>query len=219
MTIHHISEKNSILNRFIAELRDISIQKDRMRFRKNIERIGEILGYELSKELQYATSKVQTPLGLTNLNLPEEEIVLCSILRAGIPLHNGLLNYFDHAENSFISAYRHHPDQDEKFEILVEYLASPSLEGKVLLLADPMLATGRSFANVLEALKPMGTPKTIHLISVIGAREGIDYVSECFPENSHLWIATIDEKLDERGYIVPGLGDAGDLAFGPKLQH
>lgn len=219
MTIHHISEKNSILNKFIAELRDNSIQKDRMRFRRNIERIGEILSYELSKELQYTAAKVQTPLGSTNLELPEEDIVLCSILRAGIPLHNGLLNYFDGAENSFISAYRHHPNQDEKFKILVEYLASPSLEGKVLLLADPMLATGRSFVNVLEALEPMGKPKAIHLISVIGAREGIDYVSGCFPENSHLWIATIDEELDERGYIVPGLGDAGDLAFGPKLQH
>lgn len=219
MTIHHISEKNSILNNFIAELRDTSIQKDRMRFRRNIERIGEILSYELSKELQFSTSRVETPLGSTNLELPEKDIVLCSILRAGIPLHTGLLNYFDWAENSFISAYRHYPYGDEKFEILVEYLASPSLEGKVLLLADPMLATGRSFVNVLEALEPMGKPKAIHLISVIGAREGINYVSECFPENSHLWIATIDEKLDKRGYIVPGLGDAGDLAFGPKLQH
>lgn len=190
-----------------------------MRFRRNIERIGEILSYELSKELEYSSSVVITPLGSANLDLPEKDVVVCSILRAGIPLHNGLLNYFDTAENSFISAYRHHPNSDEEFEILVEYMASPSLEGKVLLLADPMLATGRSFVNVLEALAPMGSPKAIHLVSVIGAREGIDYVSECFPENSHLWIATIDEKLNERGYIVPGLGDAGDLAFGPKLQH
>lgn len=219
MTIHHIAENNSILNNFIAELRDNTIQKDRMRFRKNIERIGEILSYELSKELDYNLSTVQTPLGTAELQLPENDIVLCSILRAGIPLHNGLLNYFDRAENSFISAYRHHPNNDEKFEILVEYLASPSLEGKILLLADPMLATGRSFINVLEALKPMGKPKAIHLIAVIGASEGIEHVSQCFPENTHLWIATIDEKLNERGYIVPGLGDAGDLAFGPKLQH
>lgn len=177
------------------------------------------MSYELSKELDYISSEITTPLGSAKLDLPEKDVVVCSILRAGIPLHNGLLNYFDTAENSFISAYRHHPNNDEEFEILVEYMASPSLEGKVLLLADPMLATGRSFVNVLKALTPMGTPRAIHLVSVIGARKGIDYVSQCFPENTHLWIATIDEKLDERGYIVPGLGDAGDLAFGPKLQH
>ena len=145
--------------------------------------------------------------------------MLCSILRAGVPLHTGLLNYFDAADNSFISAYRHHPYDDERFEILVEYLASPSLEGKTLILADPMLATGRSFVNVLQALKKMGKPKQIHLVSVIAAKEGIKLLQENFPENSHLWVATIDEDLDERGYIVPGLGDAGDLCFGPKKQH
>ena len=219
MTINHISETNSVLNRFLAELRDISVQKDRMRFRRNIERIGEILGYEMSKSLKYGPSEIQTPLGVANLDLPQEEVVICSILRAGIPLHNGLLNYFDTAENSFISAYRHHPNDDEEFEILVEYLASPSLKGKTLILADPMMATGRSFVNVLRALKTMGSPKKIHLLSVIGAREGIEYVAEHFPEDSSLWIATIDDQLDQRGYIVPGLGDAGDLAFGPKLQH
>lgn len=219
MTIHHVSETNSVLNRFLAELRDVSIQKDRMRFRRNIERIGEILGYEMSKSLDYGPTDIRTPLGVANLDLPQEKMVICSILRAGIPLHNGLLNYFDTAENSFISAYRHHPNDDEEFEILVEYLASPSLKGKTLILADPMMATGRSFVNVLRALKTMGKPKKIHLLSVIGAREGIDYVAEHFPEDSSLWIATIDEQLDQRGYIVPGLGDAGDLAFGPKLQH
>jgi uracil phosphoribosyltransferase len=145
--------------------------------------------------------------------------VLCSILRAGLPLHNGLLNYFDDAENSFISAYRHHPNNDEKFEILVEYLASPSLNNKTLILADPMLATGRSFVNVMGALKAMGTPQKIHLVSVIGSREGIEYIGNEFPENTHLWIATIDDKLDANGYIVPGLGDAGDLCFGSKMQH
>ena len=219
MQIHHLLEKDSIANTFVAELRDVQIQQDRMRFRRNIERLGEILGYELSKYLSYKKGTVKTPLGEAHLNLPKEEVVLCSILRAGLPLHTGLLNYFDKAENSFISAYRHHPYEDEKFEILVEYLASPSLQNKTLILADPMLATGRSFVNVLKALKPMGSPKTIHLVSVIGATEGIDHVRENFPENSHLWIATIDEKLDERGYIVPGLGDAGDLCFGPKKQH
>lgn len=219
MTIHHLAEKNSVLNNFLAELRNVSVQKDRMRFRTNIERIGEILAYELSKNLEYQKQEVQTPLGSATINLPQEDVVICSILRAGVPLHNGLLNYFDKAENSFISAYRHHPDGDEKFEILVEYLASPSLEGKTLILADPMMATGGSFVNVLKALETMGKPKKIHLVSVIGAQAGIDYVSANFPEDSSLWIATIDQELNERGYIVPGLGDAGDLAFGPKLQH
>ena len=219
MNIHHLSKNNSVLNQFLAEIRDISLQKDRMRFRRNIERVGEIIAYELSKNLQYSKKSVQTPLGTAELELPREEVVICSILRAGIPLHNGLLNYFDKAENSFISAYRHHPNDDEHFEILVEYLASPSLEGKTLVLADPMLATGRSFVNVMKALEKMGKPKNIHLAAVIGARDGINYVAEEFPENSDLWIATIDEKLDDRQYIVPGLGDAGDLAFGSKLQH
>lgn len=219
MIIRHISENNSVLNTFLAELRDVSVQNDRMRFRRNIERIGEILGYEMSKELNFTKKEVKTPLGKANLSLPEDDIVICSILRAGIPLHNGLLNYFDKAENSFISAYRHHPNNDEEFEILVEYIASPSLEGKTLILADPMMATGRSFVNVLQALERLGKPEKIHLVSVIGAAEGIEYVSKNFPENATLWIATIDQNLDERGYIVPGLGDAGDLSFGPKLQH
>lgn len=219
MQVHHLLENNSIANNFISQLRDTAIQTDRMRFRRNIERLGEILGYELSKTFDFKEKEITTPLGKAKLNIPAEEVVLCSILRAGLPLHTGLLNYFDSADNSFISAYRHHPNDDEEFEILVEYLASPSLEGKTLILADPMLATGRSFVNVLKALEKMGKPKNIHLVSVIGATEGIEYLQEIFPENSHLWIATIDEKLDERGYIVPGLGDAGDLCFGSKMQH
>ena len=219
MHVHHLLEKNSIANTFISQLRDVNMQTDRMRFRRNIERLGEIMGYELSKNFNFSEQEVQTPLGHANIPLPQEELVLCSILRAGLPLHTGLLNYFDAADNSFISAYRHHPNDDEEFEILVEYLASPSLEGKTLILADPMLATGRSFVNVLKALEKMGKPRIIHLVSVIGATEGIEYLQTVFPENSHLWIATIDEKLDERGYIVPGLGDAGDLCFGSKMQH
>lgn len=219
MHIHHLLEKNSVANKFVAQLRDTNIQGDRMRFRRNIERLGEIMGYELSQNFQYKEKAVTTPLGTASVNLPAEEIVLCSILRAGLPLHNGLLNYFDDAENSFISAYRHHPDNDEKFEILVEYLASPSLMNKTLILADPMLATGRSFVNVMKALESMGTPANIHLVSVIGASEGIEYIASEFPENTHLWIATIDNELNDRGYIVPGLGDAGDLCFGTKMQH
>ncbi|WP_299548775.1 uracil phosphoribosyltransferase [Seonamhaeicola sp.] len=219
MQIHNVSQQNSILNTFLSEIRDINIQKDPMRFRRNIERIGEILGYELSKSLNYKSSSVETPLGNCDINLLENDIVLCSVLRAGVPLHNGLLNYFDKAENAFISAYRHHKDNPESFEIIVEYLACPNLEGKTLILADPMLATGQSMVATFEALKPFGMPKEIHLVSVIGAGQGADFVGNQFGDNTHLWIAAIDEKLNSKGYIIPGLGDAGDLAFGEKLQH
>jgi len=217
MIIHHIEKNNSILNRFIAEIRDVSIQKDSLRFRRNIERIGEILSYELSKSLSFSSSDVQTPLGIKKSNLPQKDIVLCSILRAGLPLHQGLLNYFDDAENAFISAYRHHPNNNEEFEIVVEYFASPSIENKTLLLADPMLATGQSLVAVYEAIKKHGTPKEIHIVAVIGSTEGVEFIKNHFPENTHLWIAAIDDTLNDKGYIVPGLGDAGDLAFGVKL--
>ena len=219
MQIHNLSKKNSILNTFIAEMRDIDIQKDAMRFRRNIERTGEILGYELSQSLQYASTTVKTPLGNAETSLISDDIVLCSILRAGVPLHNGLLNYFDTSENAFISAYRHHKHNPESFEIIVEYLACPTLEGKTLILADPMLATGQSMVATFEALKPFGTPKSVHLVSVIGAQQGVDFVSKHFDSETHLWIATVDEKLNNKGYIIPGLGDAGDLAFGEKLQQ
>ena len=219
MYVHHISEKNSVLNTFLAELRDVTVQKDRMRFRKNIERIGEILAYRLSESFSFGPEEVQTPLSHHTSFVPEDDLVLCSVLRAGVPLHNGLLNYFDKAENAFISAYRHHKDNPESFEIIVEYLACPNLENKTLILADPMLATGQSMVATFEALKPFGKPKQVHLVSVIGAKEGVNYVSEYFPENTHLWIAAIDNQLDNKGYIVPGLGDAGDLAYGDKLQH
>ncbi|UJH91581.1 uracil phosphoribosyltransferase [Antarcticibacterium sp. 1MA-6-2] len=218
MQIHHLLQSRSIAEKFIAELRDINVQKDMLRFRRNVERVGEILAYELSKTLEYKKDTVETPIGKADVFIPTEEIVICSILRAGLPLHNGILGYFDTAENTFISAYRHHTS-DNEFEIKVEYLASPSLENKILILADPMLATYGSFVTVFEALKPMGTPKEIHLVSVIGAKPGIKFVSDNLPERSHLWIAAIDEHLNEKGYIVPGLGDAGDLSFGPKLQH
>ncbi|MDO5969472.1 uracil phosphoribosyltransferase [Flavivirga aquimarina] len=219
MFIHNISKENSILNTFISEIRNINIQKDSMRFRRNIERIGEILGYEMSKSLNYVNSTVETPLGTCHINLLNNDIVLCSILRAGVPLHNGLLNYFDTAENAFISAYRHHKHNPESFEIVVEYLACPNLENKTLILADPMLATGQSMVATFEALKPFGIPKEVHLISVIGAQKGVDFIENNFDDKTHLWIAAIDDKLNDKGYIVPGLGDAGDLAFGEKLQQ
>ena len=217
MIIHHLGEKPSILNRFITELRDVNIQTDRMRFRKNLERIGEVLCYEMSKYLHYQPELITTPLGEKSVELPKDQIVICSILRAGLALHQGLMNFFDGADNAFISAYRKHTSETD-FDIMVEYLASPSLEEKILFLADPMLATGRSFANVYNALTPLGKPREIHLFAVIGAEQGIAYLEDKFPSNTHLWIATIDPHLNEQGYIVPGLGDAGDLAFGNKME-
>ena len=216
MIIHNLDKTNSVLNHFISEIRDITIQKDAMRFRRNIERIGEILSYEMSKELQFSNREVTTPLGEKTVPIIADRLVLCSVLRAGLPLHQGILNYFDQIENAFISAYRHHTSPEE-FDIKVEYLASPSLDNKILILADPMLATGSSLVAVMETLKGLGSIRQVHVVSVIAATEGIEYISENFPENTHLWIATIDENLNEKGYIIPGLGDAGDLAFGNKL--
>lgn len=219
MQIHNLSDKNSVLNNFIYELRDISIQKDMMRFRRNIERIGEILSYEMSKTFDFTLKKTETPLGFCDIDLVENNLVVCSILRAGLPLHIGVLNVFDKAENAFISAYRHHLENSSEFEIKVEYAACPSLENKTLVLVDPMLATGQSLVSTFEALKAYGNPKQIHIISVIGAESGVSLIKNKFPENTHLWIATIDKELNNKGYIIPGLGDAGDLAFGIKLQH
>lgn len=216
MIIHDFSQDNSLINQYISEIRDADIQKDRMRFRKNVERIGEILCYEMSKTLDYKSIDVTTPLGIKQMRVPKDEIVLCSILRAGLSMHHGILNYFDQVENGFISAFRIQKD-DNTFEVEVKYLASPSLEGKTLILADPMLATGRTFEDVLQVLKKHGSPKQIHIISIIGAKPGIELVNSVFPENTHLWIAAVDEKLNEHGYIVPGLGDAGDLCYGPRL--
>ncbi len=218
MIIHDFSKENSLINQFILEVRDVAIQKDSMRFRRNIERIGEILSYEMSKTLEYTSKLVMTPLGEKTVNVPTSEIVLCSILRAGIPLHQGILNYFDGVENAFISAYRYHPDGGDAFEVHVKYLASPSIENKILILADPMLATGKTLENVLKALEKHGQPKQIHIISIIGAKPGIDLVDMVFPKNTHLWIAAVDDSLNERGYIIPGLGDAGDLCYGPRLD-
>lgn len=216
MIIHNLEITNSVLNNFISEIRNLNTQKDSMRFRKNIERIGEILSYEMSKELQYSFKNVVSPLGVKKVAVCQKNIVLCSVLRAGLPLHQGILNYFDNIENAFISAYRKKTKGDD-FEIIVEYLASPSLDQKVLILADPMLATGSSLVSVFNTLNNLGNIDQVHLVAVIAAKEGIDYIKNNFPENTHLWVATIDDKLDEKGYIVPGFGDAGDLAFGRKL--
>ncbi|MGV9002520.1 uracil phosphoribosyltransferase [Flavobacterium sp.] len=217
MHIHYISEQNSILNHFLAQIRDVNIQKDSMRFRKNIERIGEIMAYELSKNLEYKEIAVQTPLGIKHTTTVAEQVVLCSILRAGLALHTGFMNFFDDAENGFVSAFRHHYNNDDSFEILVEYQAAPSFENKNLILIDPMLATGQSIVAVLQKLHLEQKPKEIHIAVVIATPEGIDYLEKNLPKNCHLWVAALDEKLNEKNYIIPGLGDAGDLAYGSKL--
>jgi uracil phosphoribosyltransferase len=217
MEIHYLSENNSVLNHFLSQIRNISVQKDSMRFRRNIERIGEIMAYEMSKSLQYKAVEIQTPLGIKKTTEIAEQLVLCSILRAGLTLHQGFLNYFDHAENGFISAYRHHPNHDDYFDILVEYQAIADVNNKNVLLLDPMLATGQSIVAVFNKLMERGTPKEIHIAVIIAAPEGIEYLKQHLPDSCHLWIASLDEKLNEKSYIVPGLGDAGDLAYGNKL--
>lgn len=219
MTIHNLSQNHSILNQFLFQIRDKSIQKDRMKFRRNIERIGEVLSYEMSKSLQYASHDFETPLSPSSYGKMKEDIVVCSILRAGVPLHNGVLNYFDEADSAFVSAFRRQAEasSEEDFEVVVEYLSSPSLADKTLVLVDPMLATGLSMLNVLKALEKLGQPKSIHVLSIIGAQPGVDLINSYLPEDAHLWIGAIDEKLNEKGYIIPGLGDAGDLAYGEKL--
>ena len=217
MQIHYISKNNSILNHFLAEIRAVEIQKDSMRFRKTMERIGEIMAYEISKELHYQEIAVTTPLGVKQTAAIADKVVLCSILRAGLALHSGFTNFFDHAENGFVSAYRHHPNNDDFFDILIEYKAMPSLENKTLILIDPMLATGQSIVAVLNKLNLKQNLKEIHIAVVITAPEGIAYLEKNTPSNCHLWVASLDEKLNEKNYIIPGLGDAGDLAFGDKL--
>jgi uracil phosphoribosyltransferase len=217
MKIHYLSEGNSVLNHFLGQIRNVNVQQDSMRFRRNIERIGEVMAYELSKDLQYANIDIQTPLGIKKTTKIEQKLVLCSILRAGLPLHLGFLNYFDDAENGFVSAYRHHPNNDDYFDILVEYQAVADLENKTLILIDPMLATGQSIVAVFNKLMQKGQPKEIHIAVIIAAPEGIAYLEEHLPDSCHLWVATLDEKLNDKKFIVPGLGDAGDLAFGNKL--
>ncbi|RBN49762.1 uracil phosphoribosyltransferase [Flavobacterium psychrolimnae] len=217
MQIHYLSEGNSVLNHFLGQIRNVNVHNDSMRFRRNIERIGEIMAYELSKELHYAPVEIKTPLGVKNTTEIKDQLVLCSILRAGLPLHLGFLNYFDSAENGFVSAFRHHPNNDDYFDILVQYQALADINGKNLVLVDPMLATGQSIVAVYNKLMERGTPKEIHIAVVIAAPEGIAHLKKHLPENCHLWVASLDEKLNEHSYIVPGLGDAGDLAYGEKL--
>lgn len=215
MKIINLSEGNSILNQFICEIRDITVQKDQMRFRRNIERIGEIMAYEISKELDYKEVKITTPNSDALQSVPQDNVVLGTILRAGLPLHTGFHNYFDHAENAFVSAFRKYTSENE-FDVIVEYLASPRLDGKTLILVDPMLATGISADLSYRALLTKGKPAKTVFACVIASQQAVDYVISHFPEDTILYCAAIDPILNEHAYIVPGLGDAGDLCYGEK---
>lgn len=218
MEIINLENTPSLLNRYMRELRDISIQTDPMRFRRNLERIGEIMAYEISKRLDYYDETVETPLAKAAVKESAEKIVLATILRAGLPFHNGFLNYFDHAENAFVSAYRRYKEKGDKFEVLIEYLASPDIEGKTLIIVDPMLATGSSMELGYRALLNNGTPAKVHVASVIASQQAVDYVAKVMPpDKTTIWTAAIDPEINSHSYIVPGLGDAGDLAFGVKL--
>jgi len=217
MQIINLSENNSILNHYLKEIRSVEIQKDSMRFRRNMERIGEIMAYEISKTMHFVSEEVQTPLGFAPTNVIDEQIVISTILRAGLPFHTGFLSYFDRAENAFVSAYRKYKDA-LKFDIFIEYIASPDITGKTLIITDPMLATGSSMELAYGALLTKGKPTNIHVATVIASQQAIDYVASHFPEaNTTIWAAAIDPELNEHSYIIPGIGDAGDLAFGEKL--
>lgn len=214
--IVNLSEKHSLVSNWVAELRDVNIQNDRMRFRRNLERIGEVAAYEISKVLPFEEKEIQTPLGIAEHKMMKEQPVLATILRAGLPLHQGLLNYFDKADNAFISAYRKH-HKDGSFEISLEYISCPELENRVLIISDPMLATGASLVKTIQYLKDEGSPSSIHIVAAIACTVGIEYVKREAPSVT-IWCGDIDDELTAKGYIVPGLGDAGDLAYGTKVQ-
>ena len=212
-----LNKQNSIFNTFIAEIRNTSIQQDPLRFRRNLERMGEIMAYELSKTLDYQTQDVKTPLGIATEQTCHNEIVAASILRAGLPLHQGILNYFDRAENAFVSAYRKYTE-DGEFDIHIEYISSPSLTDKILILNDPMLATGTSMELAYKALLQKGKPKHTHIVSLIASETGLQYIKEILKDEPvTIWLGAVDAELNAKSYIVPGLGDAGDLAYGTKL--
>lgn len=210
-----LSENNSIANHFIAELRDVELQKDRMRFRKNLERLGEVMAYEVSKVLNYQGQDISTPLGVAKTQLISDHPVIVTIMRAGLPFYNGFLNFFDKIDSGFVGAYR--IEGTNQIEVTTEYMAVGSLTNKTLMLVDPMLATGKSLVSTLKKLLKFGEPSSIHLVSAIAAPEGINYINANFDRTHTIWTGAIDEKLDENAYIVPGLGDAGDLSFGSKL--
>ena len=212
----NLGKQNSVFNHFIREIRDVNIQNDSMRFRRNIERIGEIFSYEISKKMEYENTEISTPLGISTESLMKEKPILATILRAGLPLHQGFLNYFDNSDNCFISAYRKHKKGDD-FEVKIEYMSSPDLEGKTLILCDPMLASGSSMILAMEAILSKSIPKHIHIVAIIASTEGVNCVKENIPmQDCTLWLGAEDAEMTAQSYIVPGLGDAGDLAFGEK---
>lgn len=216
MKIINFAEHNSLISQYMTEMRDVNIQKDMLRFRRNLERVGEIMAYEISKTLDYRTVETLTPLDVAKTSVIDSQVVLATIFRAGVPFHQGFLNYFDNAQNAFVSAYRKYKEK-ENFDVCIEYLASPRLDGKTLILADPMLATGASMELSYRALLTKGNPAHIHVASVIASRQAVDYICEKFPEDrTTVWIGAIDEHINAHSYIVPGLGDAGDLAYGVK---
>ncbi len=217
MNIYNLSSNNSLLNNFIREIRDTDIQKDSMRFRRNIERIGEIMAYEISKTLDFSTIDVQTPLGIAPTNIVSDKIVVASILRAGLTMHNGMLSYFDSAENCFVSAYRKYIDETN-FNVHVEYIASPDLTGKTVILCDPMLATGKSMELAYQAILTRGTPRRLIIASVIASKKAIEVLKESLPNNIDIYVAVVDPELNDHAYIVPGIGDCGDLAYGVKMD-
>jgi len=215
--VNNIGTKNSVVNHFIHELRDSAIQQDRMRFRRNMERIGEIFAYEISKTMAYDLKEVITSLGSTEIPVMSNIPVLATILRAGLPLHQGLLNYLDKADNAFVSAYREHR-KDDQFSIQVEYVSSPDIDNRTLILSDPMLATGQSMVASFKALLSHGKPSHTHFVSVVASVQGVEYLKRMLPKTgTTIWIAAVDDELTAQGYIVPGLGDAGDLAYGLKV--
>lgn len=214
----NFSDTNSVINSYMAEMRDVDYQQNRLLFRNNIRRVGEMMAYEVSKTLMYEEKDVQTPLGVAKVMLPADDIVIATVLRAGLPFHEGFLNVFDHAENAFVSAYRMYTNREHtEVGVRAEYMAAPSIEGKTLIIVDPMLATGGSMAAGYEALLKNGKPACVHIASVIATEEGLDVVRQTVPENTTLWCAAIDPGMNEHKYIVPGFGDAGDLCYGEKL--
>ncbi len=216
MKIVNFAERQSLISQFMMELRDTTIQKDMMRFRRNLERIGEIMAYEISRTLNYKTVDTITPLGTAPSDVIADRVVLATIFRAGIPFHQGFLNFFDHVENAFVSAYRKYKEK-ENFDVFIEYLASPRLDGKTLIISDPMLATGASMELSYRALITKGEPSHIHVASVIASQQAVDYIKSRFPsDKTTIWIGAIDKEINAHSYIVPGLGDAGDLAYGIK---
>lgn len=216
MKIINFNESNSVLNQYVAEIRNVEVQNDRLRFRRNIQRIGEIMAYEISKSFSYSVKDIKTPLGIAPVSTPDNQLVISTILRAGLPFHQGFLSYFDDAENAFVSAYRKYKDT-LKFDIHIEYIASPRIDGKTLIITDPMLATGGSMELSYQAMLTKGHPAEIHVVSVIASQKAVEYIASVFPEDkTTIWCAAIDPELNNHSYIVPGLGDAGDLAYGEK---